>query len=110
MPCQDGPIVVSFAEDQNKEGVILATDGVYRIVASSLCAGGPPVPASRGSFVKLVAAVLGSVLGVMGTALVLALVICKKLLEEDGKDSPCLSIECFRDCSCRDNTCICCCS
>jgi hypothetical protein len=78
---------------------------MYRIVASSLCAGGPPVPASRGSFVKLVAAVLGSVLGVMGTALVLALVICKKLLEEDGKDSPCLSIECFRDC-----TCICCCS
>jgi len=73
MPCQDSPIVVSFAEDQNKEGIILATDGVYRIAASSLCAGGPlglglgPAPTPRRhSLGKMVAAVFGSA-GAMGT-------------------------------------------
>ncbi|XP_062203823.1 HIPL1 protein-like [Phragmites australis] len=36
--------VVSFGEDTSKDAFILATDGVYRVVAPGLCGGDPPPP------------------------------------------------------------------
>ncbi|KAL6622415.1 hypothetical protein ACP70R_032294 [Stipagrostis hirtigluma subsp. patula] len=46
IPCHRniGERILSFGEDNNKDAILLATGGVYRVVAPGLCGNAPPPP------------------------------------------------------------------
>lgn len=92
LPCPGGDgigvggRVLSWGEDNGNEAFVLATDGVYRVVAPSLCSGGGSPPGPAGPHPWTLAWML-----ILGFGLVLAIYQTYTTMFGGGQQQPCIA-------------------
>jgi hypothetical protein len=64
-PCRGGGGVTSFGEDADKNALLLATDGVYRVVGPSLCDADTRAPTSIKKLLKWIFGVTGTLIATL---------------------------------------------